>query len=143
MVKTHPTARKRPAKKPPPSALGATVQESVVKAGWEVAADTGVPGLTTADAGEVTGAILDVLASDAKFVNATSSEAWWQSGVQYGGSAATLASLFIVGAAVRAHGFDLGAYDQVTFIPAVIALAGGVFTLIRRFVPGLRPLFTS
>jgi hypothetical protein len=96
----------------------------------------------SAEVRELTAKTMQVLGDDPKFINSTNSEPWYQSGVGYGGSAAVLGSLIIVLKELQANGFDFTAYELDTLIPALIALAGGAFTLVRRFVPGMVPLFS-
>lgn len=122
--------------------LGNIIKQGVAKAVSKVAADKKIPQVKVGDAGPVAVAVISELAKDKVFVNATNSESWYQSGIAWGASTAIAGSLAVVAPAMLAHGVHLAEYDFNTFLPAVVTLAGAVFAMIRRFVPGMKPLFT-
>lgn len=82
------------------------------------------------------GAIMD----DPKVVNATNQEPLRQSGVMWGGGITTAAAIAVVAQAVDAYPqVGLAGLDWSVLAPALIALFGGVFTIVRR-VGSWKPL---
>jgi len=123
--------------------LGNVIKDGVATAIGKVANNKNVPGLAPAASGAVAGAVIDSLSRDKVFVNATNSEAWYQSGIMWGASTSLAGSIAVALPAILTNGYHIAQYDLNTFLPAFITLAGAVFTLIRRFVPGFKPLFSS
>ena len=123
--------------------LGNVIKQGVAKAVAKVADRKDVPEVKKTEALPITEAVIDELAKDKQFINATNSEPWYQSGVAWGAGTGVAGSLAVVMPALFANGFDIAAYDMATFLPAFITLLGALFTLVRRFVPGWKPMFSS
>lgn len=123
-------------------ALGNGVKNAIVSAVQSVAKDKAVPEITPKDAPPVAGAILNELAQNPAFINATNSERWYQSGVAWSLNGVTAGALALVMPQVIQHGYHLDRWDWDTAGPSVLVLASAGFGYIRRFVPGLKPLFS-
>lgn len=123
-------------------ALGGAIKNSIANAVEKVAKDKKTPEVKAADAAPVAEAVIDALGKDKVFVNATNSEMWWQSGVALGLSGTQIGALAIVAPQIIEHTYHLGQYDMAAFLPAMLIVVSGVFGLIRRFVPGFKPLFS-
>ena len=121
--------------------LGKTVKTAVARAVEKVADDQSIPGVRRADAVPVATAVIDALAQDKTFVNATNSEPAYQSRVAWG---AVIAALGVaVPPLAKLLGFEVNAADIVTYGGAIITLGGAAFVLYGRFAKGLRPLFSG
>ena len=123
--------------------LGNTVKTAVKEAVANVAADPSVPGVTPAEATKTATAVLTELAQDPKFVNATNSERWYQSGVAMGLNGVTAGALALLAPIVFTKGFDFAQWDWGIAGPAIFVLASAAYGYVRRFVPGLPPLFSG
>ena len=121
--------------------LGSVVKERIAEAVVDVAKDTSIPGLSMADAGAVTGAVIDALGKDDKLINASNSEPFWQSGIAWGAGVTALGVLVPIGA--RLFGFDIATEQVVEVGGSVVTIGGIIYTLYRRFMPGLKPLFSG
>lgn len=123
-------------------ALGNGVKSAIVSAVQSVAKDKAVPEITPKDAPPVAGAILAELAQNPAFINATNSERWYQSGVAWGLNGVTAGAFALVMPQVFQHGYHLDRWDWPVAGPSVFILLSAAFGYIRRFVPGLKPLFS-
>ena len=117
--------------------LGAVVKKSIEKAMEKVAANPAIP-LAKADENKVTDAVIGVLEKDPTFINATNSEPFYQSGVAWGQAVVALGVLV----PLVAHLFkiDITAEQVVQVLGSITTIAGLVYTLYRRFWPGLKPI---
>lgn len=124
------------------SKLGQAVQEQIAKAVVKVAAEPSTP-VTVSESGRIATEVLGQLAKDPAFVNATNSEAWYQSGVAMGLNGVTAGALAIVAPMLFVHGFHFDQWDWAVAGPALFILASAAFGYARRFIPGLKPLFSG
>lgn len=76
-------------------------------------------------------------------INDANEEKPWQSGVGVFGAGGVLWALGVILTQVGTHGTDFLAYDHMTTITALGALFGFAGVLYRRFMPGLKPMFTK
>jgi hypothetical protein len=123
--------------------LGKTVKTAVAEAVAAVAANPMVPGITPAEATKTATAVLTELAQDPKFINATNSERWYQSGVAMGLNGVSAGALAIVLPMLIAHGLKFAEWDWAIAGPAIFIIASAAYGYVRRFVPGLPPLFSG
>lgn len=109
----------------------------------KVVNETTGPKVTKAAASANTAMVLEAIQSDPKLANQFSQEPVVQSGVVWGGSTGVASSVLYIGWQVLQHGNQFGAYDVDAMGLAASTLAAAVFTLYRRLVPGLKPLFSG
>lgn len=121
--------------------LGQVVKQSIEKAVEKVSDNPKIDGINHANEDKVAGAVIQALEKDTTFINATNSEPWYQSGVAWGSGLAALSVLI----PIVAGWFGVGVTaEQVTEVGGSIGtLAGILFILYRRFMPGLKPLFSG
>ncbi len=79
-----------------------------------------------------------IIANDPRLTNALSQEKPYQSGVTYGGVAGSLASAGVLWGLIQS-----GNLDPALLGPAIAGVLAGIFTLYRRWWPGLKPLFAG
>jgi hypothetical protein len=79
-----------------------------------------------------------IIDNDPRLKNALSQEKPYQSGVTYGGAASFLSGIGMLWGMI-----ETGAFDPELAAPAVTAVLAGIYTLYRRWWPGLKPLFAG
>ena len=121
--------------------LGAVVKKSIEKAVMNVADNSAVPAVTARNEAKVADAMIDMLEKDPAFINATNSEPWYQSGVAWGSTVTALSVLVPIVAGW--FGMDIQAEEIIKIGGSIGALVGVGYTLYRRFMPGLTPLFSG
>lgn len=118
--------------------LGAVIKKSLEKAVDKAAEVRAVPINNKAEEHLVTTELISALEKDPVFINATNSEPWYQSGVAWGQVVVALG--VIVPVAAKVIGFDISTEEVVSLGGAIITVAGMIYTLYRRFWPGLKPI---
>jgi len=121
--------------------LGTAVRGAIARAVQEVASDKNVPEMARTAARPVATAVIDALAQDKAFVNATNSEGPLQSRVAWGAVIAALG--VVVPPVAKLIGLDVDGAYIVELGGALVTLGGAGFALYGRFMPGLRPLFSG
>jgi hypothetical protein len=87
---------------------------------------------------EIANEVQKIVASDPRLMNALNEEKPYESGVTWGGAAGALTSAGALWALIQA-----GNYDPALLGPAIAGVLAGLFTLYRRWWPGLKPLFSK
>ena len=121
--------------------LGTAVRGAIARAVQEVASDKNVPEMARTAARPVATAVIEALAQDQQFVNASNSEPLYQSGIAWGAGITALGVL--VPMVANLFGVHIAAERVVEIGGSIVTIAGIAFTLYRRFMPGLRPLFSG
>lgn len=121
--------------------INKVIDKAVDKAVDVVAKSPVVPDVTTVNAPVIADVIKDVLAADPKFVNATNSEPVLQSGVAWGAAISALGVLAPM--ILNLFGIDIAPERVVEVGGALVTIGGVIFTLYRRFTPGLKPMFSK
>ena len=120
--------------------LGTVVRGAIARAVQEVANDRSVPGVARTAALPVATAVIEALAQDQTFLNATNSEPAIQSRVAWGAVIAALG--VVVPPLARLIGLDVEGAYIVEIGGALVTLGGAGFALYGRFAKGLRPMFS-
>jgi len=121
-------------------ALGPVVKAAVAKAVTKVADSPYIPEVNKADAAPVASAVIEALGQDPQFVNASNSEPFYQSGIAWGAGVTALGVLVPMVAGL--FGFDVSTERVVEVGGSIVTIVGILYTLYRRFTPGLKPLFS-
>lgn len=78
---------------------------------------------------------------DPRLQNDLNQEPWYQSGVAWFGAGGVLWALGFMFDQAATCRIDIVCYDMKTSVLAVGTLVSAVGVLVRRFVPGLNPMF--
>jgi hypothetical protein len=87
---------------------------------------------------EIANEVQKIVVNDPRLMNTLNEEQPYQSGVTWGGAAGSLTSVGVLVGLIQA-----GNYDPALLGPAIAGVLAGLFTLYRRWWPGLKPLFSK
>lgn len=120
--------------------LGTVVKTAIKEAVTNVTAKT----VVTSHPVQVAKDVVEALASDPKFVNATNSEAPMESRVTLGSATGFLGGLaFLLPVLLKQFGINVSTDYILQLGGAVLAVWGPAYSLYGRWMPGLKPLFSS
>ncbi len=120
--------------------LGSVVKASIKEAVTHATAKT----VVTSHPNQVAKDVVEALAADPKFVNATNSETPVESRVTLGSTTGFLGGLaFLLPILLKQFGINVGSDYILQFGGAVLAVWGPAYSLYGRWMPGLKPLFSS
>lgn len=118
--------------------INKVIDKAIDKAVDAVAASPTVPAVTQANAPVIADVIKEVLDANPQFKNATGTEPVMQSGVMYGAVTGIIAGVMGIWGLIYNKN-----YNPELLAPPILSIIGGAFTLYRRFMPGLKPLFSK
>ena len=99
--------------------------------------------VTSTDSTKIATETLAQIAADPVKVNELNQEPWWQSGVGFFGTQGLLWSLGTIITQVGTHGLDFHSYEYGIMVTAIGSLLSFIAVLYRRFMPGLKPMFSG